>query len=99
MQIRPFSFVLQKKPKNRMKQQDCSELSAEELLIEAKKMKSSDFTSAVLIGCMTGIAIYSTVKNGFGFFTLFPLFFVFLLFKNGPQKKALEAELKQRNLK
>ncbi len=82
-----------------MNPKDYTALSDEELLIEAKKLKSSNLTSAVLIGCMIGIAIYSTVKNGFGFFTLFPLFFVFLLFKNGPQKKALEAELKQRNLK
>ena len=82
-----------------MNQKDYGALSDEELLIEAKKMKSSNFTSAVLIGCMIGIAIYSTVKNGFGFFTLFPLFFNFIVFKNAPQKKALEAELKQRNLK
>lgn len=82
-----------------MNPKDCAALSDEELLIEAKKMKSSNLISAVLIGCMIGIAIYSTVKNGFGFFTLFPLFFIFIVFKNAPQKKALEAELKQRNLK
>ncbi|MEC5158587.1 hypothetical protein [Chryseobacterium sp. MP_3.2] len=82
-----------------MNAENYTALSDEELLIEAKKMKSSNLTSAVLIGCMIGIAIYSTVKNGFGFFTLFPLFFIFIVFKNGPPKKALEAEIKLRNLK
>jgi len=82
-----------------MKQKDLSELTDHELLLEAKKIKSTTITNAVLIGVMIGIAAYSTVKNGFGFFTLFPLFFVLIAFKNGAHKKAVEDQLKERNLK
>ena len=82
-----------------MKQKDLSELTDQELLLEAKKIKSTTITNAVLIGVMIGIAAYSTVKNGFGFFTLFPLFFVLILFRNGTHKKAVEDQMKARNLK
>ena len=48
---------------------------------------------------LIGIAVYSTVKNGFGFFTLFPLFFVLILFRNRKKEEALKKELKNRDLK
>jgi hypothetical protein len=47
---------------------------------------------------MIGIAIYSTVKNGFGFFTFFPVIFAFFAFNDSKKKKALEKVLKDRNL-
>ncbi len=81
-----------------MKQKDPSGLTDQELLAEAKKMKSTATTSAVLIGIMIGIAVYSTVKNGFGFFTLLPLFFILIAFNNQTRKKAIENEVKGRNL-
>ena len=31
---------------------------------------------AVIIGIMIGVTIYSTVKNGYSFFTIFPVFFI-----------------------
>ena len=45
---------------------------------------------------MIGIAMYSTWKNGVGFFTLVPAYFAF---NNSKKSKALEAEVKARNLK
>jgi predicted branched-subunit amino acid permease len=53
----------------------------------------------VLLGCLIGVAIYSTIKNGVGIFTLLPL--VFVAFTINAWKKdnqALKDELKSRNL-
>ncbi len=82
-----------------MKQKELSELTDQELLDEAKKMKSTSITNALFIGFMIGIVIYSIVKNSLGFFTLIPLFFAYKLVKNSKNNKPLEKELKARNLK
>lgn len=82
-----------------MKQKERSELTDQELLEEAKKMKSTSITNAVFIGIMIGIVIYSIVKNSFGFFTLIPLFFAYKAFNNSKNNKALKNLLKERNLK
>lgn len=81
-----------------MKQKELSELTDQELLDEAKKMKSSSMTNALFIGFLIGIIIYSIVKNTYGFFTLIPLFLVYKLVKNSKSNKALEDELEARNL-
>lgn len=82
-----------------MKQKELSELTDQELLDEAKKLKSASIINAVLIGFMIGIIVYSIVKNSVGFLTLIPLFFAYKLFNNSKNNKALEALLKERNLK
>ena len=76
-----------------------TELSDQELLEKSKKIKSSNIVNAVLFGCMIGIAIYSTAKNGLGFFTIFPLFFLPMVINNGKKNKEIEKEMKLRNLK
>ncbi|WP_281540582.1 hypothetical protein [Maribacter aestuarii] len=38
-------------------------------------------TNAIFIGFLIGIIIYSVVKNSVGFFTIIPLFFIYLLVK------------------
>jgi len=82
-----------------MTQKEPSELTDQELLDEAKKMKSTSTMNAVLIGFMVGIIIYSTVKNSLGFFTLIPLFIIYKLVNNSKNNKALEKLLKERKLK
>ena len=82
-----------------MNREELSQLTDEQLLIEAKKLKSANTTSAVLIGLLFGIAAYSTYKNGLGFFTFFPLFFVYILVKTNRKKNELDEILKERNLK
>ena len=82
-----------------MKQKDLSELTDQELLKEAKKMKSDSLINAVFIGVLIGIVIYSVVKNSYGFLTLIPLFLAYKLAKNSNSNKPLEEELKARNLK
>ncbi len=79
-------------------EEDFTKLSDQELLEKRKKMKSAQTTNAAMIGLFVGITVYSAVKNGVGFFTFFPLFFVFLLVKNRINSKALDEEIKSRNL-
>ena len=82
-----------------MNQKDLLELTNQELLDEAKKMKSNSITNAVFIGFVVGIVIFSFVKNSLGFFTLIPLFFIYKAFNNSKKYKALEKLLKERDLK
>ncbi|WP_027076580.1 hypothetical protein [Maribacter antarcticus] len=81
-----------------MKQKDLEELTDEELLKGKKKIQSNKVVNASLIGFCIGVVVYSAVKNGFEFFTFLPLGFVYLLSKNGKNIKALDQELKSRNL-
>ena len=81
-----------------MSESNLNLLTDEELLGRKKKAKSSQIISAVLIGFLVGIAVYSTINKGIGFFTFFPLFFVFLLIKNSSDLKNIKQEIKKRNL-
>ena len=47
---------------------------------------------------MIGVATYSTMKNGFGILTFFPLLFIQMLVKNRSRKKGVDALVKERNL-
>lgn len=83
-----------------MKEQKLSALTDQELLQEAKKMKLTSITNAVLIGFLVGIVVYSIVKNSVGFFTLIPLFLAYKLVNRSKyDNKELEILLKERNLK
>jgi hypothetical protein len=83
-----------------MEQKKLSELTDQELLQAAKKMKSNSITNAVLIGLLAGVILYSFVKNTWGFLTLIPLFFIYKLVNNSKyETKELENILKERNLK
>ena len=83
-----------------MEQRKLTELTDQELLQEAKKLKSTSITNSVLIGFLIGIVLYSIVKNSLGFFTLIPLFLAYKLINNTKyNNKELENLLKERNLK
>jgi uncharacterized membrane protein len=84
-----------------MNQKELAELTDEELLQAAKKMKSDAVINAGFIGFLIGIVFYSVMKNGFGFFLLIPLFLIYKLINNKPKynKHELEQLLKERNLK
>ena len=81
-----------------MIQKELSELTNEDLLLEGKKIKSTNIVNAVLFVVMIGVATWSTVKYGLGLITFFPVLFIQMLFKNNARKKAFEKELKERNL-
>jgi len=77
-----------------------AELTNQELLQEAKKMKSTAIINAVLIGFLIGILLYSIMKNSLGFLTLILLFFIYKLVNNSKyDNQELKSLLKERNLK
>jgi len=83
-----------------MKQKELSELSDQELLAEAKKVKSANIMNAFLIGFLVGIVIYSVVKNTWGLLTLIPLYLAYKLINNSAyDTKELKRLIKERNLK
>lgn len=83
-----------------MEQKKITELTNEELLIEAKKMKSTMILNAVLIGFLIGVMVYSITKNGLGFLTLILLFVAYkLINRSNYDKKELEKILIERGLK
>ena len=86
-----------------MKTETLTQLSDQELLEKLKKIKTNKIIDAVMVGFTLGIVVYSAVKNGFGFFTFFPLILTYLIVRNSKNNKLLENEiqneLKSRNLK
>lgn len=81
-----------------MTEKELSGLTDEELLVEAKKMKSTNIINAILIGFVIGVIIYSVAKNTVGFFTLIPLFIIYKLVNGSKNNAALKRVLKERNL-
>ena len=77
-----------------MEQIKLNELNDQELIQKQKKLKTNKIVNATLIGLLLGVFAYSAVKNGFSFFTFFPLFFVLLLLNSGKKKSEFEKELK-----
>ncbi len=84
-----------------MDNKELAQLTDEELLEEAKKLKSFSIGNAFMIGFLLGIVIYSLVKSTFGLLMLIPLYFVYKIINDPKNKryKDLEILLKQRNLK
>ena len=76
-----------------------SELTDQELLAEAKKMKWSAIARAFVIGFMIGVVLYSLFKNTWGLLTLIPLFFIYRLTRNSKNYWEVQRLLKERNLK
>lgn len=83
-----------------MIQKELAQLTDQELLQEAKKVKSDKIITAALIGFLAGVIVYSVVKKSFGFLTLIPIVFIYKLI-NKPKYNAKELEevLKERGLK
>jgi hypothetical protein len=66
-----------------------NQLPDAETLKEQKKIKNNKMVNGFLIGICIGITVYSAVKNGFGFFTFFPLILAYLLFHKREKIKIL----------
>lgn len=66
-----------------------NQLTDAETLKEQKKIKNNKIINSFLIGICIGISVYSAVKNGFGFFTFFPLILAYLLFHKRDKIKLL----------
>ena len=83
-----------------MENKELSQMTDQELLAEAKKLKSFSITNAVFIGFLFGIVLYSVFNNSFGFLMLIPLYIIYRLVNDPKSKrlKELEVILKQRKL-
>lgn len=75
------------------------ELTDEELLQEAKKMKTNKVYDAVIVGFLIGVSIYSIIKNGFGLLTFLPLLYLPVAKKNTTKRNTLEQLINERGLK
>lgn len=86
-----------------MKSENLTELSDQELLQKINKIRSNRIIDGVIIGLTLGVVVYSAVKNGFGFFTFFPLLLTYIIARNSKNNKILEKEIQRelgsRNLK
>lgn len=78
-----------------MKPESLTELSDQELLQKIKNIKTNNIIDATIIGFTIGIVIYSAVKNGFGFFTFFPLILTYVIVRNSTNNKILEKEIQK----
>jgi len=76
-----------------MKLENLTELSDQNLLQKIKKIKINKIIDAAIIGFTIGIVVYSAVKNGFGFFTFFPLILAYIIYRNSTNNQILEKEL------
>lgn len=81
-----------------MDQTQLAALTDEELLQEAERYKKYKIYDAVIFGALVGIAIYSSVTNGFGLLTFLPLVYLPAVGKNNAKRKELEKLLEERNL-
>ncbi|MEM1325726.1 MAG: FUSC family protein [Bacteroidota bacterium] len=81
-----------------MQQKPPAQLTDAELQQAAKKLKSDSIWSALLIGFMVGIVIFSIVKNTWGFLTLIPLYFIYKMVNGDKKNASLREEIKKRNL-
>jgi uncharacterized membrane protein YbjE (DUF340 family) len=74
-----------------------SKMTLEELVSEEKKMKSQKTITAVLIGMLIGIAVWSATHKGF----ILPIILLILSFlighKNSQNMKSIQAEISSRD--
>lgn len=68
-------------------------LSDSELEQKIRNLKTNKLVDATLVGVTVGIALYNVVKNGFGFFTFFPVILGYMIVRNSSNNKILENEL------
>lgn len=80
-----------------MSDKTLSDYTMEELVQEEKKRKQSYYMNCGIVGFMAGIACYSTVRNGFGFFTFLPVIFFPMGAKSSKEYKAVKQEIASRN--
>jgi hypothetical protein len=79
--------------------QPLSELSDEQLLQEAKKLKTKNIINGFLVGFMIGVIVYSIINKSISVFTFIPLVLIYKIVNDAKKDAPLKEILKQRNLK
>lgn len=83
---------------NQAKNGKISLMTALELAKEQRTRKSLLMVFSVLISLMICVAIFTTINKGFSFFTYFPLFFAPILVTKWLSYKAINDEIKAREI-
>ena len=81
-----------------MQKDNYTHLSNEELIAEMEKLKPSKIYNSFFIGLLFGVAVFSTVENGFGLLTFLPLIYLPLAAKNKKKMKFLKELKEERSL-
>ena len=81
-----------------MQPEELKRLTDEELRQAYQKTRYNRWVNAFLVGLFIGVVVYAVVKNGFTFFTFFPLVFIYFIIKNETNNQAILKELQARNL-
>lgn len=79
-----------------MQSRPLQELSDLELAAEFKKRKNNFLYSCVFVGFIFGIAVYSTIRNGFGILSFLPFIFAPIFAPAGKSYKEIKAEMASR---
>jgi hypothetical protein len=80
-----------------MESKKLTELTSEELLEKEQKLKKGKTFHAFFIGLLGGVFIYSMVKNGFAWASIFPLVLIAIFEKNRrDEQKVLQTEIESR---
>ena len=82
-----------------MKKEELTNLTDNELLTRWKKLKTTKIYDATIVGFLIGVAIYSTVVNGFGLLTFLPLAYLPVAAKNKKNIEGVKKLMESRNLR
>lgn len=81
-----------------MSQAALNERSDDELIKHAKLMKKTKMFDAFIMGFLIGVALFSSVRNGFGLLTFLPLIYPPIAARNMAQRKAVKTLMDERGL-
>ncbi len=79
-----------------MEQQDIKQFTDEALTAELIVQKKNNTFNAFAIGMLVGIALYSIVRNGFGFLPVILFFAVVVIHKKSARYRAVKEEIERR---
>ena len=80
-----------------LENKDYSKMTLEELMSEEKKMKSQKISTALLIGLLIGIAVYSATHKGLVLPVILLIFAFLIGYRNSQTMKGIQAEISRRN--
>lgn len=72
-------------------------MTREELVSEEKKMNAQKITIAVIIGILSGIAVYSAAHKGFVLPVILLIFSFMMSFRHSQNLKSVQAEITRRD--
>lgn len=81
-----------------MTEEKLAELTDQELLHEAGKIKTSNLMDALIIGVLIGISVYSAFRNGVGLLSFLAFLYLPIAAKNRVRNRKVEDLCRERHL-